>query len=97
MTSFLGSGWFLIGVGVLVLTAAVFGFMRLPKEAVEWERRRRFFSLIGSLWLGISFLLSSAMHFWPRYAMVLDLLSMLSALVAVLFFLRAMFVKREEG
>ncbi len=87
--------WFLLGVGVAVVGLAIFGFARLSKVPVEWERRRRFFSLIGSLWLGISFLLSSAMYFWPRYAMVLNLLSMLLALVAVFFFLRAMFVKRE--
>ena len=87
--------WFLLGVGVAVVGLAIFGFARLSKVPVEWERRRRFFSLIGSLWLGISFLLSSAMYFWPRYSMALNLLSMLLALVAVFFFLRAMFVKRE--
>ncbi len=47
--------WFLLGVGVAVVGLAIFGFARLSKVPVEWERRRRFFSLIGSLWLGISF------------------------------------------
>jgi len=96
MLSFLGSGWFSIGVGVLVLLVVAFGFARLPKETVEWERRRRFFSLIGSLWLGVSFVVEGIEHFLRRYSIVLGLVVILFALLALLFYLRAMFVKRED-
>ncbi len=97
MTSFLGSGWFSIGVGALVLALATFGFARLPKEAVEWERRRRFFLLIGLFWLGTSFVVGGIGRFLPHYHVVLRAVVVLFALVAMLFSLRSIFVKRENG
>ena len=88
--------WFTVTSGVVVLALALFGFARLPREPDEGKRRQRLFSLIGSVWLGLSMLLEGVARFFPARTVVLSGLGVLLAFVAIGFFLRSLTEKNNR-